>query len=144
MATHSSILAWRIPWRGVWQATVRVTRHVTKSWTQLINYSSDNYRHFKNSICTQLDTLSSFPIYSSFTKNSILLHAVELLIQYLSRCHFHCFYHSCQSQLFLKSALPWLSYFKILVGSFLTSSQEKCKIFLSQMFILKYILPTID
>ena len=22
MATHSSILAWRIPWRGSWQATV--------------------------------------------------------------------------------------------------------------------------
>ena len=22
MATHSSILAWRIPWRGTWQATV--------------------------------------------------------------------------------------------------------------------------
>ena len=78
MATHSSILAWRIPWRGVWQATVRVTRRVTKSWTQLIDYSSDNYRHFKNSICTQLDTLSSFPIYSSPTKHSILLHVVEL------------------------------------------------------------------
>ena len=23
MATHSSILAWRIPWTGTWQATVR-------------------------------------------------------------------------------------------------------------------------
>ena len=22
-ATHSSILAWRIPWRGAWQAAVR-------------------------------------------------------------------------------------------------------------------------
>ena len=31
MATHSSILAWRIPMdRGAWQATVHV---VTKSWT---------------------------------------------------------------------------------------------------------------
>ena len=31
MATHSSILAWKIPMdRGVWQATVR---GVAKSWT---------------------------------------------------------------------------------------------------------------
>ena len=32
MATHSSILAWRILWREVWWATVH---GVTKSWTQL-------------------------------------------------------------------------------------------------------------
>ena len=33
MATHSIILAWRIPMdRGAWQATVQ---EVTKSWTQL-------------------------------------------------------------------------------------------------------------
>ena len=33
MATHSSILAWRIPMeRGAWQATVH---RVTKSWKQL-------------------------------------------------------------------------------------------------------------
>ena len=33
MATHSSILAWRIPMdRGTWQATVH---EVTKSWTEL-------------------------------------------------------------------------------------------------------------
>ena len=33
MATHSSILAWKIPWtKGVWQATVH---GVTKSWTRL-------------------------------------------------------------------------------------------------------------
>ena len=62
---------------GAWRATVHVTFHVTKSRAQLIDYSSDNYIHFKNSICTQLDTLSSFPMYSSFTKHSILLHAVE-------------------------------------------------------------------
>ena len=34
MATHSSILAWRIPWTGVWRATVH---RVMKSWTQLSN-----------------------------------------------------------------------------------------------------------
>ena len=34
MATHSSILAWRIPWIGVWRATVH---RVMKSWTQLSN-----------------------------------------------------------------------------------------------------------
>ena len=35
MATHSSILAWRIPVDGgAWQAT---THGVTKSWTQLSN-----------------------------------------------------------------------------------------------------------
>ena len=28
MATHSSILAWKIPWTGVWQATIH---GVTKS-----------------------------------------------------------------------------------------------------------------
>ena len=32
MATHSSILAWEIPWTGAWQAIVR---RVTKSQTQL-------------------------------------------------------------------------------------------------------------
>ena len=34
MATHSSILAWRIPWteRGAWQAAVH---GVMKNWTQL-------------------------------------------------------------------------------------------------------------
>ena len=31
MATHSSILAWRIPWRGAWWTTVH---GVTKSQTQ--------------------------------------------------------------------------------------------------------------
>ena len=33
MATHSSILAWRIPWtRGAWQATVH---GVEKNWKRL-------------------------------------------------------------------------------------------------------------
>ena len=32
MATHCSVLAWKIPWTGVWQATVH---GVTKSCTQL-------------------------------------------------------------------------------------------------------------
>ena len=33
LATHSSILAWRIPWtEGVWKATVH---GISKSWTQL-------------------------------------------------------------------------------------------------------------
>ena len=37
MATHSSILAWRIPWteEPKWQATVH---GITKSWTQLRDY----------------------------------------------------------------------------------------------------------
>ena len=40
MATHSSILAWRIPMdRGAWQATVC---GVTESWTQLSDF------HFQN------------------------------------------------------------------------------------------------
>ena len=30
MATHSSILAWRIPWTGAWRATVH---GVANSWT---------------------------------------------------------------------------------------------------------------
>ena len=34
MATHASILAWRIPWRGAWWATVHGVR---KSRTQLSN-----------------------------------------------------------------------------------------------------------
>ena len=35
MATHSSVLAWRIPWtRGAWWATVHV---ITKSQKQLHN-----------------------------------------------------------------------------------------------------------
>ena len=31
MATHSSILAWRIPWTGAWWAT--------KSWTRLSDFT---------------------------------------------------------------------------------------------------------
>ena len=34
MTTHSSILAWRIPWRGTWKATVH---RVTKSQTSPSN-----------------------------------------------------------------------------------------------------------
>ena len=34
VATHSSSLAWRIPWRGTWKATVH---RVTKSETSLSN-----------------------------------------------------------------------------------------------------------
>ena len=34
MATHSSILAWRIPDRGAWQAAVQ---GVARNWTQLSN-----------------------------------------------------------------------------------------------------------
>ena len=37
MTTHSSILAWRIPWTGAWQATVH---RVTKSQTQLKRLST--------------------------------------------------------------------------------------------------------
>ena len=37
MATHSNILAWRIPMdRGTWQATVH---EVAKSWTQLSTHT---------------------------------------------------------------------------------------------------------
>ena len=32
MATHSSSLAWEIPWTGAWRATVH---GVAESWTQL-------------------------------------------------------------------------------------------------------------
>ena len=32
MMTHSSVLAWRIPWTGVWWATVHA---VAESWTRL-------------------------------------------------------------------------------------------------------------
>ena len=35
MATHSSILAWRIPWRGAWWATVHRVAH---SWTRLSDF----------------------------------------------------------------------------------------------------------
>ena len=43
MATHSSILAWRIPWilwnpRGAWQTVVH---GVTKSWTKLSDLSNN-------------------------------------------------------------------------------------------------------
>ena len=45
MATHSSILAWRIPWteRGAWQAWVH---GVVKSWTQLSNSHTHTHTQF--------------------------------------------------------------------------------------------------
>ena len=39
-ATHSSILAWRIPWTGVWQVTIH---RVAKSQTQLKQLSTHAY-----------------------------------------------------------------------------------------------------
>ena len=39
MATHSSVLAWRIPWIRVWLAIVH---RVTKSWTQLKRLSTQH------------------------------------------------------------------------------------------------------
>ena len=40
MATHSSILAWKIPWTGVWQATIH---GVTKS--QAWGHTTENAYH---------------------------------------------------------------------------------------------------
>ena len=52
MATHSSILAWKIPWQGTQQATVH---GVAKSWTQLSDFT---FFHFKYSnLITQLSKL---------------------------------------------------------------------------------------
>ena len=43
MATHSSILAWRIPMdRGAWRAAVR---GITKSWTPLSDKAQHNTAH---------------------------------------------------------------------------------------------------
>ena len=36
MATHSSILAWKIPWTGAWRATVH---GITKSQMQLSTHT---------------------------------------------------------------------------------------------------------
>ena len=47
MATHSSILAWRIPWTGAWQAIVC---GVTKSQTWLSNSHFDIYRGFEQTV----------------------------------------------------------------------------------------------
>ena len=45
MATHSSILAWRIPWTILFHG-------IAKHWTQLsdfhFHFSSNNYYHFAN------------------------------------------------------------------------------------------------
>ena len=42
MATHASILAWRIMDRGAWQATVH---KVAKSWTQIKQLSTHALMH---------------------------------------------------------------------------------------------------
>ena len=49
MATHSIILAWRIPWtRGTWWATVH---GVTKSWN-LVGYSPWGHKELDTSEAT--------------------------------------------------------------------------------------------
>ena len=67
MVTHSSILAWRIPWAEVWQATAQ---GVTKSRTQLRRSAHDVdarvsptglYRHFP-SVCVFLKKMVNFVI----------------------------------------------------------------------------------
>ena len=35
MATHSSIVAWKIAWTGVWQVTVHVSQRVGHDWSDL-------------------------------------------------------------------------------------------------------------
>ena len=66
MATHSSILAWRIPWtRGPWRATVH---SVTKSWAQLKWLSSHTpsnyitqYPGWEDPLEEGMETHSSIP-----------------------------------------------------------------------------------
>ena len=43
MATHSSMLTWKIPWTEVWWATVH---GVTQSWTQLSTHTHTNSWYF--------------------------------------------------------------------------------------------------
>ena len=40
MATHSSILAWRIPWTGAWQAIVIESQRVGHNWSDLAQHST--------------------------------------------------------------------------------------------------------
>ena len=48
MATHSSILAWRIPMdRGSWRA---IDRGVAKSWTRLSDLTATNMQFNKHAI----------------------------------------------------------------------------------------------
>ena len=42
MATHSSILAWRIPWTGTWEATVHGSQRVKR--TQLKQLSKHTHK----------------------------------------------------------------------------------------------------
>ena len=44
MLTHSSILAWRIPWTGAWWAAVY---GVAQSWTRLKRLSSSSNSAYK-------------------------------------------------------------------------------------------------
>ena len=67
MATHSSILAWRIPWtQGAWWATVH---RVTKSWTWLKQLST--HAHIAANV--SLITTSFTELFSSAHKHSLLL-----------------------------------------------------------------------
>ena len=61
MATHSSILAWRIPWTGNWQATVH---RVSKSQIQLKWLSTKHESTALRLMCTSLKGNSKFFCYS--------------------------------------------------------------------------------
>ena len=56
MATHSSILAWRIPMDGgAWQATVH---GVAESWTRLNQLSSSSNSKVSDKLLSKLSKLS--------------------------------------------------------------------------------------
>ena len=58
-ATHSSILAWRIPDRGAWRATAH---RVTKSQTQLI-YEARTHAHL-STFLNDLHDVYKFHVFS--------------------------------------------------------------------------------
>ncbi|MES9270765.1 hypothetical protein ABEQ26_12165, partial [Cutibacterium acnes] len=72
MATHSSVLAWRIPGMGAWWATIC---GVTQSWTQLKRLSSSS----------SMASLFSFDMFCKLHALTFLNQSGNAFICFLSR-----------------------------------------------------------
>ena len=76
MATHSSILAWEIPWTGVYRTTVH---GVAKNWTELSNPATEhakrgNFRNYQGWGSSSKDIFLFFLIFIEFATLLLLFY----------------------------------------------------------------------
>ena len=118
MATHSSVLAWEIPWRGAWQATV----HSVAKELDVTEQLKDNtmaHSHMHYIFNQEVEKLSNMPRTTQkgrepFLPCAFLALSLGMSVQICQAPACHSTVHSCSSSLqeFKPSAVfffPWLN-----------------------------------